>query len=390
MPVKYTDRHLLSIIPVLLLCSCTSLPVTEENAEIDQIPDPQSTDLVLTKRVILEPEKGERRRYVSQNIVSVMPTSNLGKANEVANMDCVVTGIQEILLSTNIVTPAEFWETVGDNRETLRLMEILDEPYLRDIGRLDIDYLIIAFHKLVDKFNGFGEYVALGGVNDINLEVASAVTVDMSNLRIIDATEIAGAYDTLCYHFYFVPVCIFGKPEVDPCKMAGKHAAEVIARAHDENTAPRIAVVAALTNPYTEVTGIESDYVPIGDKPGRQGISSGNAPVEIRTEGSYTSGISKEAGIYCPNADLGHDDAQAYIGDLYYLGAYSLDKNLTQAYVWYSLAANKGNSYATQQVRKLETDLSPSQLIEANHQLNHWEPGHCRNDLLDAASVIQD
>ena len=139
MPVKYTDRHLLSIIPVLLLCSCTSLPVTEENAVIDQIPDPQSTDLVLTKRVILEPEKGERRRYVSQNIVSVMPTSNFGKANEVANMDCVVTGLQEILLSINIVTPAEFWEAVGDNIETLKLMEVLDEPYPRDIGRLDID-----------------------------------------------------------------------------------------------------------------------------------------------------------------------------------------------------------------------------------------------------------
>jgi len=118
------------------------------------------------------------------------------------------------------------------------------------------------------------------------------------------------------------------------------------------------------------------------DKPFNSG---GVGPV-----GSYTGGITKEAGIYCPNADLGHDDAQAYIGDLYYLGAYSLDKNLTQAYVWYSLAAKKGNSYATQQARKLESDLSPSQLIEANYQLKHWEPGHCRNDLLDAASVIQD
>ena len=390
MPVKYTDRHLLSIIPVLLLCSCTSLPVTEENAVIAQIPDPQSTDLVLTKRVILEPEKEERRIYVSQNIVSVMPTSNFGKANEVANMDCVVTGLQEILLSINIVTPSEFWEAVGDNIETLKLMEVLDEPYLRDIGRLNIDYLIIAFHKFVDKFNGFGEYVAFGGVNDINLEVASAVIVDMSNLRIIDATEIAGTYDTLCYIFYFVPVCIFGKPEVDPCTMTGKHAAAVISRAHDENTAPRIAVVAALTNPYTEVTGIEHDYVPIGEKLGRYGRSSGNKSVESRAEGSYTGGIAKEAGIYCANADLGHDDAQAYIGDLYYIGAYSLDKNLTQAYVWYSLAANKGNSYATQQIRKLESDLSPSQLIEANYQLEHWEPGHCQNDLLEATVDSQD
>lgn len=96
--------------------------------------------------------------------------------------------------------------------------------------------------------------------------------------------------------------------------------------------------------------------------------------------------LHKDARTYCQRADLGHADAQTYIGDIYYLGAYGLDKNLMQAYVWYNLAADNGNSYAARQSEKVVTGLSPQQLNKAQIQLEEWEPGHCKNDLLEAIS----
>jgi len=95
--------------------------------------------------------------------------------------------------------------------------------------------------------------------------------------------------------------------------------------------------------------------------------------------------LNKEIGTYCPYADLGYTEAQAYIGDLHYLGAYGLEKNLLQAYVWYSLAA-KGNSYASGKLDKLTNELSPQQLNEAQIQLEAWEPGQCARDLMEAIS----
>jgi TPR repeat protein len=53
---------------------------------------------------------------------------------------------------------------------------------------------------------------------------------------------------------------------------------------------------------------------------------------------------ARDRHAYCLNADLGHADAQKHIGDLYYHGLYGLNKDLTQAYVWYSLATNNGNN----------------------------------------------
>ena len=96
--------------------------------------------------------------------------------------------------------------------------------------------------------------------------------------------------------------------------------------------------------------------------------------------------LHKDVRTYCQNADLGHADAQTYIGDIYYLGAYGLDKNLIQAYVWYNLAADNGNSYAARQSEKVVTELSPQQLNKAQIQLEEWKSGHCKNDLLEAIS----
>ena len=108
--------------------------------------------------------------------------------------------------------------------------------------------------------------------------------------------------------------------------------------------------------------------------------------IEKRLPGSAWR-LNNDICTYCPKADLRQSDAQTYVGDLYYLGAYGLENNLIQAYVWYSLAAKNGNSYATNQLEKMAIDLSPEQLVEAQHRLEQWEPGQCKRDLMQALSL---
>jgi hypothetical protein len=54
-----------------------------------------------------------------------------------------------------------------------------------------------------------------------------------------------------------------------------------------------------------------------------------SAPGRVEWQGS------KIAGTYCPNADLGHTDAQLYIADIYYQGAFGHKVYLVRAWVWY-------------------------------------------------------
>jgi hypothetical protein len=94
-----------------------------------------------------------------------------------------------------------------------------------------------------------------------------------------------------------------------------------------------------------------------------------------------TFGIQKDAGIYCPNADLGHPDAQLYIAKIYEYGAYEGQINLVRAWVWYSLAAQNGDPVALDKVKHLTGALNAEQLAEAKRQLVAWKPGQCLSAL---------
>jgi hypothetical protein len=105
-----------------------------------------------------------------------------------------------------------------------------------------------------------------------------------------------------------------------------------------------------------------------------------------RTAADHISRDNNQAGIheartYCPNADRGNANAQMYIGDMHYLGAYRLRRDPVRAWVWYSLAAQNGDALATQQLSKVTTELTPEQLAEAKRQLAAWQPGQCIKDL---------
>ena len=102
---------------------------------------------------------------------------------------------------------------------------------------------------------------------------------------------------------------------------------------------------------------------------------------KIPSQNPNTVGIRKDAGIYCPNADLGHTDAQLYIAKIYEYGTSEMQINLVRAWVWYSLAAQNGDAQASEQLPRVTSELTSEQLQEAKRQLALWEPGQCIQEL---------
>jgi hypothetical protein len=103
----------------------------------------------------------------------------------------------------------------------------------------------------------------------------------------------------------------------------------------------------------------------------------------LMTHGQDTEWLfDRAAGAYCPNADLGHADAQVHLGDIYYHRTYGRRYDPVRAWVWYSLAAQGGDAYAKEQLTQVTADLTPEQLTEAMQQLAAWQPGQCVKDLV--------
>lgn len=90
---------------------------------------------------------------------------------------------------------------------------------------------------------------------------------------------------------------------------------------------------------------------------------------------------AKEASTYCPNADLGHADAQLHVGDILYLGVIRENTDLVRAWVWYSLAAQGGNAQAADRLSQVTAELTPEQVEEGKRQLQAWKPGQCMLEL---------
>jgi hypothetical protein len=101
---------------------------------------------------------------------------------------------------------------------------------------------------------------------------------------------------------------------------------------------------------------------------------------------STTLGIAKEARTYCPNADLGHADAQLHIGDIHYHGAYGQEADPVRAWVWYSLAAQGGDAQAAERLARVTAGFTPEQLAEAQRQSTAWQPGQCAQELVPAGA----
>jgi TPR repeat protein len=76
----------------------------------------------------------------------------------------------------------------------------------------------------------------------------------------------------------------------------------------------------------------------------------------------------------CLAAHQGDDAAQSHVGHYYRVGSAPIQKELSEAYKWYSLAANNGDSRAGELLKKVSKQMTPGQVAEAERLVAEWEP----------------
>ncbi|NNJ93565.1 MAG: hypothetical protein HKP57_02360 [Halobacteria archaeon] len=242
-----------------MLCGCTNkAPLTIHDLDHEQSDASRINNLILTKRVVLERGIEKVERYTSVTSKDVTATSRFGRENEIANVECIVTGMREVIEDPAIISTDVFWKSVGNTIDTMSLGLLLEDRYMQIINALGIDYLVISYHQQIDVESSFVEGIAEGFYGDTDREVASTVTLDMNNKRVIDAFEVNAMHDLGVGHAVFIIPLVFSiKPGEDLCHLAGRQAAEAIPSPLNEMPKPVIAVVAAKINPYVVLSAPE-------------------------------------------------------------------------------------------------------------------------------------
>jgi uncharacterized protein len=73
-------------------------------------------------------------------------------------------------------------------------------------------------------------------------------------------------------------------------------------------------------------------------------------------------------------ADQGHAGAQLYLGDMYFAGD-GVPRDFVQADVWFRLSETAGQgAYASQARGKVEKEMTPAQVTEAERRVREWKP----------------
>jgi len=330
---------------------------------------PELSDIVLTKRVHLEPREKERTFYLSEKHIEEKGGSEFGGEQQVADVGCIIKGLRDVSVRSTIIEPPEFWRRFSHDTATIQLTSLFDEPYSSAIKPLDLDYLVVVYHEIFKSKSAFLEYGVEGLYSYEKTEVAAATILDMHDLNVIGAFEVDGHYSHGVAHMIFVVPLILGEsPDKKPCQLAGQRVAEVIRASSGAIKAPRIALVAAKNNPYRAL----NDPMLFGDAETQY--------VAATTMGDVDP--ERRLRLLCRAADKGYSPARNLLGVYYEYGTNGLDKDLLRAYLWYRLASTHRNTLAAQlPIDRVEGYLTDAGLAEAETMFENWKPGQCEKDL---------
>ncbi len=188
--------------------------------------------------------------YGSDSRVEEVSKSRFGNPDEEADLSCVITGMRVSLPDAHIVPTATFWEKAVAPDEVVELSELFVAPASIRWQALDLDVLVIAYHKIVDVQTDFVEGIASGLYVDKDRETAALVVIDLQNQKIIYASKVT--FEDVDAIGHFLIVIPFGLATIatsDPCNMVGEAAGAAITNTVPK-PAPRVVVVAAGNNPY--------------------------------------------------------------------------------------------------------------------------------------------
>ncbi len=325
--------------------------------------------------------------YGSDSRVEEVSKSRFGDPDEEADLSCVITGMRDSLPDAHIVPTSAFWEKVVAPDEVVELSELFVAPALTRWQALDLDVLVIAYHKIVDVETFFMEAFVEGGYWDEDRETAALVVIGLQNQKVIPASKVIFEDDDFVGHVFIV--IPFGGATVatsDPCNMVGEAAGAAIANAQLKS-APRVVVVAAGNDPYDSAQTVirEEEREKEERESGPAMLEACKQPfsevIQLDTATLYKRALScRRFGTLirwnweCLAAHQGDSDSQNWIAGYYRYGLDPIQLNLVAAYKWYSLAAKDGDATTISLRDVFSRQLTPDQIAEAERLVAEWEP----------------
>ena len=135
---------------------------------------------------------------------------------------------------------------------------------------------------------------------------------------------------------------------------------------------------AMLGNMYFEGWGVPEDDAE-AVKWYRKAAEQGHVLAEFKLGVMYRQGVgvaqdfAKAAKWFRTAAEEGHATAQLVLGVMYVLGQ-GVAQDHVQAHMWWSLAASQGERGATINRDRVEGDMTPEQIAEAEKLAREWKP----------------
>jgi TPR repeat protein len=98
----------------------------------------------------------------------------------------------------------------------------------------------------------------------------------------------------------------------------------------------------------------------------------------------YVDDFQHQYRWFCLAAHQNHPSAQYKVGEFYRLGRTPVSQSYLQAYMWYTLGAEQGNTAAQGALRPISRILSPAQIAEAERLVAEWEPNPAQCEIIAA------
>ena len=298
--------------------------------------------------------------------------SKFGEADDIADLTCVIDGLQRALPEAKVVSTATFWETVAPATPRLALAQLLKPPWSTRLASLELDYLVVAYHQIADKKSGLVVIIGQAVLVNEDLETAAVIAVDLRKRQVTHASRAIFEDDDTAGLLLVIPIVIDTIATSDPCEMIGTQAGAAIGEG-DVDLAPRMTVVAAASDPYTATMTSKPrlELACDGDVARNWRNCDLQALYDTATELPRDDAFAWR----CLAANLGHGGAQMELGNYYLWGRDPVDRNYVAAYRWYSLAARSGESDAAAKLDYFAEEISDGRLAAAKRELDFWRPG---------------
>ena len=188
-------------------------------------------EITLVRRVIPEHSTKKAGFYVDLGQIEEISSSDFGGPDDIADLSCAIDGIRKSLPEVDIVPTEMFWERVAAQKEAMDLSELLTSPTSRRWEELRVDFLVVAYHQIVDVEEFFTEVVLFGGYRKESLETAAILVFDLRNQKIVHASKVIFEdEDGYARQLFVFTIGYVSTATSDPCNVAGEQAGAAASR----------------------------------------------------------------------------------------------------------------------------------------------------------------